>query len=72
MLYVMASGQTGNIAPRGIVRVEILYSSLVELLVMSCKFFKLNLKKYIILTLSSTVKFVTSGITEEFCGVNSL
>ena len=44
MLYVMASGQTWNIAPRGIVRVEIFYSSLVELLVMSCKFFILNIQ----------------------------
>ena len=45
MLYVMTSGQTLNIAPRGIVRLEILYSSLVELLLMSCKFFILNIKK---------------------------
>ena len=45
MLYVMASRQTCNIVPRGIVRVEILYSSLVELLVMPCKFFIFNIKK---------------------------
>ena len=49
MFYVICNGLGADMkyCSRGIVRVEILYSSLVELLVMSCKFFILNIKKYI-------------------------
>ena len=45
MFYVMASGQTYSIAPRGIVRVEVLLSSLVEFLVTFCKFLYWMYKK---------------------------
>ena len=59
-IYVICNGLGADmkIAPRGIIRVEILYSSLVELLVMSCNFFILNIKKR--KTLVSTAIFYES------------